>query len=243
MLSHTEQLERRVLELEKQLTSQLFRLSNMIDEPQKVLFYTGFPDYATLRACYDYLGPAVNKLNYWGSVNSSDGKKNSGRTRSLPPLEEFFLVLVRLRLGLFERDLGDRFGISLSTVSRICITWINFLYIKLKEIPMWPKQESVHSCMPACFKELYPTTRVIIDATEIFIETPSLPELQQMTYSSYKNHNTYKECRLVVQLHLCQSFFLVLYLTKNLHERVDYWICYKAETPSWQTEALIFKTT
>ena len=67
-----------------------------------------------------------------------------------------------------------------------------FLYIKLKEIPMWPKQEPVHSCMPACFKQLYPTTRVIIDATEIFIETPSLPERQQMTYSSYKNHNTYK---------------------------------------------------
>ena len=41
-------------------------------------------------------------------------------------------------------------------------------------------------------KQLYPTTWVIIDATEIYIETPSLPELQQMTYSSYKNHNTYK---------------------------------------------------
>ena len=60
MLSHIEQLERRVLELEKQLTSQLFRLSNMIDDPQKALFHTGFPDYATLRACYEYL---VNKLN------------------------------------------------------------------------------------------------------------------------------------------------------------------------------------
>ena len=46
--------------------------------------------------------------------------------------------------------------------------------------------------MPRTFKDLYPTTRVIIDATEIFIETPSLPELQQMTFSSYKNHNTYK---------------------------------------------------
>ena len=77
-------------------------------------------------------------------------------------------------------------------VSRICITWIYFLYIKLKEIPMWPKQESVRSCMPTCFKQLHPTTRVIIDATEMFIETPSLPELQQMTFSSYKNHNTYK---------------------------------------------------
>ena len=192
MLAHTEQLEKQVLELEKRLKSQLFRLSNIANDSQKVLFYTGFQDYATLRVCYDYFGPAVNNLNYWGSVNSTDSKRTSGRTRSLPPLEEFFLVLVRLRLGLFERDLGDRFGISVSTVSRICITWINFLYVKLKEIPMWPKQDSVRACMPSCFKQLYPTTRVIIDATEIFIETPSLPELQQMTYSSYKNHNTYK---------------------------------------------------
>ena len=192
MLTRTDHLETRVLQLEQQLSSQLFRLSNIADDPQKILFYTGFPDYASLRACFDYLGPAVNKLSYWGSVSSADSKKSTGRTRSLPPLEEFFLVLVRLRLGLFERDLGDRFGVSLSTVSRICTTWINFLYVILKEIPMWPKQESVQSCMPICFKQLYPTTRVIIDATEIYIETPSLPELQQMTYSSYKNHNTYK---------------------------------------------------
>ena len=88
----------------------------------------------------------------------------------------FFLMFVRLRLGLFERDLADRFGVSVSTVSRICITWINFLYLKLKEIPMWPKKELVVSCMPTCFKQIYPTTRVIIDATEIPIETPSLPE-------------------------------------------------------------------
>ena len=46
--------------------------------------------------------------------------------------------------------------------------------------------------MPKSFQDLYPSTRVIIDATEIFIETPALPELQQMTFSSYKNKNTYK---------------------------------------------------
>ena len=46
--------------------------------------------------------------------------------------------------------------------------------------------------MPKGFKELYPTTRVIIDATEIYVEAPALPELQQMTFSSYKNNNTYK---------------------------------------------------
>ena len=46
--------------------------------------------------------------------------------------------------------------------------------------------------MPNAFKALYPTTRVIIDATEILVEQPALPELQQLTFSSYKNHNTYK---------------------------------------------------
>ena len=39
---------------------------------------------------------------------------------------------------------------------------------------------------------LYPTTRRIIDATEIFVQMPSNPTAQQLTYSSYKNHNTLK---------------------------------------------------
>ena len=46
--------------------------------------------------------------------------------------------------------------------------------------------------MPNSFKQQYPSTGVIIDATAVFIQQPSLPELQQRTYYSYKNHNTYK---------------------------------------------------
>ena len=77
----------------------------------------------------------------------------------MPPMEEFFFVLVQIRL-LLEKDLAYRFGISISTVSRICITWINFLYIKLRELPLWPKKEIVQAYMPHVFKELYPSTRV-----------------------------------------------------------------------------------
>ena len=40
--------------------------------------------------------------------------------------------------------------------------------------------------MPTEFREKYPSTRVIIDATEIFIEQPKLPELQQMTFCNFK---------------------------------------------------------
>ena len=46
--------------------------------------------------------------------------------------------------------------------------------------------------MPKKFKQQYPTTRVIIDATELYIQHSSLPELQQRTFSNDKNHNTYK---------------------------------------------------
>ena len=46
--------------------------------------------------------------------------------------------------------------------------------------------------MPQIFKRNYPTTRVILDATEIYIEQPHLPALQQITFSNNKNDNTFK---------------------------------------------------
>ena len=85
-------------------------------------------------------------------------------------------------------DLALRFQISQSTVSRILITWIYFLYIRFKEMPLWPSKQQVNHFMPRIFKEFYPTTCCIIDATEIFIQSPSNP--QQLTFSSYKHHNT-----------------------------------------------------
>ena len=93
---------------------------------------------------------------------------------------------------MFAQDLAYRFGISQSSVSRILITWINFVYLQFKQIPLWAPRPLILSNMPSAFKAKYPTTRVIIDATEIFVEQPALPELQQLTFSNYKNHNTYK---------------------------------------------------
>lgn len=46
--------------------------------------------------------------------------------------------------------------------------------------------------MPISFKYSYPQTRVIVDAMERFIQHPSNPGVQQLTFSLYKNHNTAK---------------------------------------------------
>ena len=115
-------------------------------------------------------------------------KSTKGRPRMLSPLEEFFLVLVRLRLRLLEQDLAYRFGISQPTVSRIFNTWINFLFLQFEQLPLWTPKALIVSHMPKVFKERYPS-RVIIDATEIFVQKPAVPELQQLTISNYKSHN------------------------------------------------------
>ena len=62
------------------------------------------------------------------------------------------------------------------------------MFVKFKEVPIWPCWQTVDKYMPASFQALYPTTRYIINATEIFIQMPLNPTAQQLTYSSYKNH-------------------------------------------------------
>jgi hypothetical protein len=75
-----------------------------------------------------------------------------GRARSLRPIDEYFLVMCRLRQGFHAEHLAHLFNISTPTVSRIFITWINFLFFKLGNIDIWPSRELVVSTMPECFK-------------------------------------------------------------------------------------------
>ena len=51
-------------------------------------------------------------------------------------------------------------------------------------------KKTSHALYTTSINEHFPTTRCIIDATEIFIQSPSDPRAQQLTFSSYKNHNT-----------------------------------------------------
>ena len=67
-----------------------------------------------------------------------------------------------------------------------------FLYYHLKEINWMPSTDQVWATLPYIFREKYPTTYAIFDASEIFIETPSDLRMQSSTWSQYKHHNTFK---------------------------------------------------
>ena len=170
-----------------------FSIELFSNNDDAIHFYTGFENYELLMICFRFLGNAVNHLQYRTSTAKSTTNpaiENRGAPRVLTPINEFFLVLCRLRCAMMENDLAYRFGISQPTVCRILITWINFLYFTFKDLNLWPSRQQITKFMPKVFKDSYPLTRCIIDATEIFIQTPSNPQAQQLTFSSYKNHNT-----------------------------------------------------
>ena len=48
--------------------------------------------------------------------------KERERNRNIEPIDQLWMFLTRIRLGLFERDLAPRYGIYLSTVSNVLIT-------------------------------------------------------------------------------------------------------------------------
>ena len=69
---------------------------------------------------------------------------------------------------------------------------MNYLYITLGQIPIWPSREQVDATMPVTFKSTYPSTRCIIDCTELFCQVRSSLPAQSALYSHYKHHVTYK---------------------------------------------------
>lgn len=100
--------------------------------------------------------------------------------------------MCRLRRGFALQHLSHLFGVATSTVSRIFTAWVNYMYLTFAQINIWPSREAVTKTMPEVFKNKYPSTRVIIDCTEIKCEMPSSLLLNTELFSSYKNHTTLK---------------------------------------------------
>ena len=104
------------------------------------------------------------------------------------------MTLMRLRLGILNEDLADRFCISPSTCSSTFKTHVRLLSETIgKSLVKWIPKESVLENMPTMFRKAgYGNVRTIIDCSEVFIECSKSLNTQALTWSDYKHHNTIK---------------------------------------------------
>ena len=200
--STAEQLEyarKRIQELEalvEKLEVEKFGLERFSRDPSLIRFYTGFPSYELLKAFYAAISPHAAVMIRWTQVQ----RKRLGKAKEmydsfnqkLQLIDQLFLFLHKVRVGSLDLDLADKFSVSQSTVSRNTVTWANFLYCILGCQPLWPSRYQVRKYMPAGFKEMYPLVRVILDCTELKVQSPSSLTLNSETYSSYKGSTTLK---------------------------------------------------
>ncbi|XP_064476273.1 uncharacterized protein LOC135390508 [Ornithodoros turicata] len=194
-LKEQQALSSQVLDLERKLVEKEANQERLNPTPlsiardtEKLQFYTGFKTVERFKRFYEFVH--LGYENY--RKTCSQGSTKSGRPQRFNLEEQLILVLIRLRVGLLERDLAYRYSTSRAYISEMLSFWTEFLSEYLSRTPIWPSRETVNDFMPPVFKESYPSTRVILDCTELYIETPSDFRVQSDTYSVYKSHNTAK---------------------------------------------------
>ncbi|XP_076876897.1 uncharacterized protein LOC143526126 [Brachyhypopomus gauderio] len=190
-----EQLQQLKAKLEDLSVKQRFGLQRFVGSDDDIRFYTRFATYDHLMAFWSLIEPSTSKMLRVGQASGGSHlsalEEALSRPTKLTPIDELFLFLMYLSVGLKQRDLGHRFFIHRTTVSRIIITWANFLYTLLGSVCIWMPPEVIKAHLPKEFSR-YPDTQVVIDCTEHRCQTPSSLLLQSEVFSTYKSHCTFK---------------------------------------------------
>ncbi|XP_056441150.1 uncharacterized protein LOC130378406 isoform X2 [Gadus chalcogrammus] len=161
--------------LKEQLKQSKFGFDSIKDTNAKIIFFTGLQSLQMVMWLLDIVKRSTLVLK--GGLSWEN---------------HLLLVLMKVRLGLTNRDLAYRFGLPFSTVSKILRDWIPMLSSIVKPLIMWPSKDAVRANMPKCFKPKFRNCRCIIDCTEIFIERTHNLKARAETWSNYKHQNTMK---------------------------------------------------
>ncbi len=110
----------------------------------------------------------------------------------LTKMSMVIMFFLKIRLGLYDEDIADRFGVHPSTVSRNFHRVLDVMAIKTAHLIKWPDRETLRLTMPMSFRKFFKRCAIIIDCSEIFVERPSDLLARAQVWSNYKHHSTLK---------------------------------------------------
>ena len=106
--------------------------------------------------------------------------------------DHMLIVLIKIKLGLLNKDIAVRFDISTSRVSKIFTSLVPGIGAHMTNSIMWPDHGTIRRHLPCSFKKNFKDCVFIIDCSEIFIERPKNITARAQTWSNYKQNNTSK---------------------------------------------------
>lgn len=172
MLSELEELRQKVASFHLQSP---FGLQKFSASPEDIHHYTRFASYEHLMAFWSLIENAATKMvRVTAEEGSTSTKTSKAAPTKLQPIDEFFLFLTYLSTGCNQLELGHKFEIHRSTVSRIIVTWASVLYCVLG------------STLPRDFNSFYGDTQVILDCTKLQCQ------IESDVFSGYKSQCTFK---------------------------------------------------
>ena len=68
------------------------------------------------------------------------------------PFEIIVMFFMRIRLNLMEEDIGYRFGVHQSTVSRNFYKVLDVMDVKLSHLIKWPERQILQETLPMSFR-------------------------------------------------------------------------------------------
>ena len=153
-----------------QISDRNTRINELTDEVKEEKF------------CYSRVSSDLNTLNFFTGIGSTTiFIWILSRVRSLVKIfhssrlsieDHLLLVMMKLKLGLLNKDIAFRFRISPSIVSKIFRNWIPSLAAVLENCIVWPERPTIRHNLPNSFKKKLVTV-IIIDCSEILIERPN----------------------------------------------------------------------
>ena len=167
----------------------------LLKSNRKCDYYTGIQTLKQFEKIYIFF--LFIQKRWRGKKNSSTRivrkfraiPKKFGPRRKLCGKDELLLMLMKLGQGMLTEDIADRFDISTGLASNIITTWVKAASAVLKPMTFVPDRQVIYKTLPSRFKSMPDS---ILDGTEVFTETPKNLDLQKITWSDYKHHNTAK---------------------------------------------------
>jgi hypothetical protein len=152
------------------------------------LVYTGLTT-DQVEVLWNFLGDVRDELLLYKT------NKTTSSLRTISVRSQFLLTLLILRQNRLFKDCGFQFHLGPHLVGKIFKTWLQFLFLKFKDLKdtMFVKKCDVKKPLPKHFQNLLcRDVRVVIDCTEIFLESSSDYLEKGDQHSHYKSHATGK---------------------------------------------------